>query len=157
MVSLDYRVETGPYFVPGLRGASGAARRERVVLGRRAAATAGGGTLGLAAGAARQPLGAAHGAGPSGITSILGYFSRTLLDSNEICCMLNHQRRLTLLRPSAAPTATQLRVVVTLHVLLLQVEKVRLKNIQLRTMLKKLEHTTKLNDELATGPSRDTR
>ena len=34
--------------------------------------------------------------------------------------MLNHQRRLTLLRPSAAPTATQLRAVLTLHVLLLQ-------------------------------------
>ena len=47
-------------------------------------------------------------------------FARALPDSNEICCMLNHQRRLTLLRPSAAPTATQLRVVLTLHVLLLQ-------------------------------------
>ena len=36
-------------------------------------------------------------------------------DSNEICCMLNHQRRLTLPRPTAAPTATQLCVVLTLR------------------------------------------
>ena len=34
--------------------------------------------------------------------------------------MLNHQRRLTLMRPTAAPTATQLRVVLTPRVLLLQ-------------------------------------
>ena len=34
--------------------------------------------------------------------------------------MLNHQRRLTLPRSTAAPTATQLRLVVTLHLLLLQ-------------------------------------
>ena len=42
-------------------------------------------------------------------TRILGYFSGALPDSNETCCMLNHQRRLTLPRPTAAPTATQLR------------------------------------------------
>ena len=35
--------------------------------------------------------------------------------------MLNHQRRLTLPRPTAAPTVTQLRVVLTLHVLFVQV------------------------------------
>ena len=35
--------------------------------------------------------------------------------------MLNHPRRLTLPRPTAAPTATQLRVVLTLHLLLLQI------------------------------------
>ena len=34
--------------------------------------------------------------------------------------MLNHQRELTLPRPTAAPTATQLRAFLTLHVLLLQ-------------------------------------
>ena len=34
--------------------------------------------------------------------------------------MLNRQRRLTLARPTAAPTATQLRAVLTLHLLLLQ-------------------------------------
>ena len=34
--------------------------------------------------------------------------------------MLNHQRRLTLSRPTAAPTATQLRGVETLRLLLLQ-------------------------------------
>ena len=34
--------------------------------------------------------------------------------------MLNHQRRLTLPRPTTAPTATQLRVVLTLHALPLQ-------------------------------------
>ena len=34
--------------------------------------------------------------------------------------MLNHQRELTLPRPTAAPTATQLRVVLTPHLLLLQ-------------------------------------
>ena len=34
--------------------------------------------------------------------------------------MLNHQRRLPLPRPTAAPTATRLRVVLTLHLLLLQ-------------------------------------
>ena len=37
--------------------------------------------------------------------------------------MLNHQRRLTLPRPTAAPTATQLRVVLTLRLLLLQREE----------------------------------
>ena len=36
--------------------------------------------------------------------------------------MLNHQRRLTLPRPTAAPTATQLRAVLTLHLLLLQAQ-----------------------------------
>ena len=51
-----------------------------------------------------------HPLGPSSTTRILGYFSGGLPDSNEICCMLNHQRRLTLSRPTAAPTATQLRV-----------------------------------------------
>ena len=37
--------------------------------------------------------------------------------------MLNHQRRLTLPRPTAALTATQLRVVLTLHLLPLQAEE----------------------------------
>ena len=59
----------------------------------------------------------AGAAGPSSTTSILGYFLRALPDSNEICCMSNHQRRLALPRPTAAPTATQLRVVLTLRVL----------------------------------------
>ena len=49
-------------------------------------------------------------AGPSSTTRILGYFPKALPASNETCCMLNHQRRLTLPRPTAAPTATQLRV-----------------------------------------------
>ena len=35
--------------------------------------------------------------------------------------MLHHQRRLPLPRPTAALTATQLRVVLTLHLLLLQI------------------------------------
>ncbi len=53
---------------------------------------------------------------------ILGYFSGALPDSNEICCVLNHQRRLTLPHPTAAPTATQLRVCLTLHYLWRQAE-----------------------------------
>ena len=36
--------------------------------------------------------------------------------------MLNHQRRHTLSRPTAAPTATQLRVVLTQHLLPLQLD-----------------------------------
>ena len=36
-------------------------------------------------------------------------------DSNEPLCMLNHQRELALPRPTAAPTATQLRVCLTLQ------------------------------------------
>ena len=39
----------------------------------------------------------------------LGMFL-SLPDSNETLCMLNRQRELTLPRPTAAPTATQLRV-----------------------------------------------
>ena len=49
-----------------------------------------------------------------------GIISKGPHDSNEICCMLNHQHRLTLPRSTAAPAATQLRVVLTLHLLLLQ-------------------------------------
>ena len=44
------------------------------------------------------------------LTRILGYVSGGFPDSNETVCMLNHQRSLTLLRPTVAPTATQLRV-----------------------------------------------
>ena len=36
-------------------------------------------------------------------------------DSNATFCLLNHKRRLTLRRPTAATTATQLRVCLTLH------------------------------------------
>ena len=38
----------------------------------------------------------------------------------DTACFKNHQRRLPLSRPTAAPTATQLRVVLTLHLLPLQ-------------------------------------
>ena len=51
-------------------------------------------------------------AGPSS-TRILGYFSVALSYSNETVCVLNHQRRLTLPRPTATPTAAQL--IVFLH------------------------------------------
>ena len=40
-------------------------------------------------------------------TGILGSFSRALPDSYETFCVLNHQRRLKLPRPTAAPTATR--------------------------------------------------
>ena len=45
-------------------------------------------------------------AGPSS-TRILGDIQGSSLDSNETFCVLNHQRRLPLPRPTAVPTATQ--------------------------------------------------
>ena len=50
-------------------------------------------------------------------TTILGYFSGARPDSNEICCMLNHQRRHTLPRLTAAPTTTSSVCCLTLQFL----------------------------------------
>ena len=47
----------------------------------------------------------------------MGCFAGALPDSNETVCVLNHQRRPTLPRPTAAPTATRLRQLLTLPVL----------------------------------------
>ena len=47
----------------------------------------------------------ASSAGPSS-TRILGDFQGPS-NSNETCCVLNHQRGLTLPRPTAGPTATR--------------------------------------------------
>ena len=45
-------------------------------------------------------------AGPSSTTTILGRFQASLPNSNQTSCMLNRQRELTLLRPTATTTAT---------------------------------------------------
>ena len=50
-------------------------------------------------------------------TTILGYFSSSLPDSNEPLCVLNRQRELALPRLTAAPTATSSAYILTLQFL----------------------------------------
>ena len=60
---------------------------------------------------------ATHGWGPSSTTTILGEFESSLSDSHEPFCMLNRHCKLTLPRPTAAPTATSSAHFLTLQFL----------------------------------------
>ena len=68
------------------------------------------------------------------------FLERALPDSNAICCMLNHRRRPTLPRPTAAPTVTQLRVDLTLHLLSLRADAYRVRRDRRRPALHTGQH-----------------